>query len=159
VAFGDLDRDGDQDLFEQMGGAFPFDAYGNVVYRNPTTGSEADHRWIVLRLTGTKANRIGLGARIEVKVRSGETPRTIHHRVGSGGSFGASSLQAEIGLGDAEAIEEIVIRWPGSGTVQRFRNVGMDAAYRATEGEAELERLPYEPIELPDAPAEGGHEH
>jgi hypothetical protein len=35
----------------------------------------------------------------------------------------------------------------------------MDAADRATEGEAELERLPYEPIALPDAPAESGHEH
>jgi hypothetical protein len=159
VAFGDLDRDGDQDLFEQMGGAFPFDRYGNVVYRNPTSGSEGAARWIVLRLTGTKANRIGLGARVAVTVRSGESTRTVHHVVGSGGSFGASSLQAEIGLGDAEAIEEIVVRWPGSGTVQRFPDAALDAAYRATEGKDMLERLPYEPIALPDAPAEGGHEH
>ncbi len=159
VAFGDLDRDGDQDLFEQMGGAFPFDAYGNVLYENPGSGADGGHRWIVLRLTGTKANRIGLGARIAVTVRRGEATRTIHHVVGTGGSFGANSLQAEIGLGDAESIEEITIRWPGSGTVQRFREVAMDAAYRATEGEAALERLPYEPIDLPDAAAGSGHRH
>jgi len=155
VAFGDLDGDGDQDLFQQMGGAFPFDAYGNVLYENPGSGN----RWIVLRLKGKRSNRLGLGARIEVTVRRGEHRRQVHVVAGSGGSFGASSLQQEIGLGDAEAIEELVVTWPGSGTVQRFREVETNAAFLVTEGEDTLERLPYPAMDLPDPGSGGSHVH
>ncbi len=35
VAFGDIDNDGDQDLFEEMGGAYPYDTYTNALYENP----------------------------------------------------------------------------------------------------------------------------
>ena len=34
VAFGDLDNDGDVDLFEQIGGAYLGDAFGNVLFEN-----------------------------------------------------------------------------------------------------------------------------
>ena len=146
IAFGDLDNDGDQDLFEQMGGAFPYDAFGNVLYENPTSDDHPERTWIVLRLRGTEANRFGVGGRIEVRVRRGEETRSVHALVGTGGSFGASSLQQEIGLGDAEVIERVVIRWPGSGTVQTFRDVEPNRYYLAVEGATELE--PLEPPRL-----------
>ncbi len=134
VAFGDLDNDGDQDLFHQLGGFFPGDDFGNVLFENP----EAEANWITLRLVGRRANRFGVGARIEVKVAAAGGERSIHLLAGSGGSFGGSSLQQEIGLGDAEAIVEIVLRWPGSGTVQVFPGVPMNRVYDAVEGEGEL---------------------
>ena len=153
VAFGDLDNDGDQDLYQQLGGAFPYDAYGNVLFENPTDGA----RWITLRLVGRKANYFGVGARVEVRVEEGEAVRSIHHLVGSGGSFGGSSLQAEIGLGRARAIEEIVIRWPGSGAVQRFGPVALDRVYRALEGAERLEPLAVKHLRLGDGHASHAH--
>ncbi|MFP3942143.1 MAG: CRTAC1 family protein, partial [Thermoanaerobaculia bacterium] len=163
VAFGDLDNDGDVDLFHQMGGAFPFDDFGNVLFENPGPARS----WITLRLVGREANRFGVGGRIEVRVRRGEERRSVHALVGTGGSFGASSLQQEIGLGDAEAIEEIVVHWPGSGTRQVFEDVALNRYYRLTEGEDRLVPLELAPFRLgsatgdPDAePAEGSdHEH
>ena len=130
VAFGDLDNDGDQDLFEQMGGAYPGDAYPSVLYENPGHGN----RWLTLRLIGTRSNRFGVGARIRVTVVENDRPREIHALVGTGGSFGGSSHQQEIGLGRASAIRELRVDWPGSGTRQVFHDVGLDRAYEVHEG-------------------------
>ncbi len=134
VAFGDLDNDGDQDLFHQLGGFFPGDAFANALFENPTEGAA----WITLRLEGRRANRFGVGARIEVRTVEGGKRRSIHALGGSGGTFGGSSFQQEIGLGGAEAIEEIVVRWPGNGTVQRFPGPPLRRVYRVVEGAAEL---------------------
>jgi hypothetical protein len=154
VAFGDLDNDGDQDLYHQLGGSYPADAYGNALWLNP--GNE--HHWLVLRLRGAKANRFAVGARIEVRLREGDAVRSVHALAGSGGSFGGSSLQQEIGLGAADAIEELLIRWPGTTVPQRFTEIAMDRYYRATEGSPALEPLSVTAVDLGGAePAVHAH--
>jgi hypothetical protein len=64
--------------------------------------------------------------------------------VGTGGSFGSSSLRQVIGLGDATAIREIEVRWPATGEVQRFPDVPFDRAWRVLEGDPVLA-----PVRLP----------
>ena len=132
IAFGDLDDDGDQDIYAVMGGAYEGDVYPNVLFRNPGTGN----RWVTLVLEGVLANRGGVGARIAVVVEEGEGERTIHSTVGTGGSFGSSSLRQEIGLGGARRIRRIEIRWPGGRAPQVFESVPMDRVLRIREGEA-----------------------
>ena len=117
VAFGDIDGSGNQDVVEVMGGVYPSDRFWTSLYKNPGHGNH----WVKLRLTGVKANRFGVGARIRIAVAGADGPRQIHHTVGSGGSFGSSSLRPHLGLGAATAIESLEVRWPGSGTVQRFQ--------------------------------------
>ncbi len=155
VAFGDLDNDGDQDLFEQLGGAFPGDAYPNALWENPG----GDHHWLTLRLTGDGRNPYAVGARVEVRLHEGDTRRSVHALVGSGGSFGGSSLQQEIGLGKAEAIDEVLIRWPGRTEPQRFQGVAMDGAYRAVVGAAALEPVSLPRLTFGAATAAPEHEH
>jgi hypothetical protein len=137
VAFGDLDNDGDQDIFEEMGGWYEGDVAYSVLYRNPGHGN----RWITLRLEGRRSSRSALGARIRVRLRTAEGPRDIHAVVGSGGSFAGSSLQQEIGLGRATAIEAVEIAWPAPGSTQAFRDVEMDRAYAVVEGAPSLRPL------------------
>lgn len=60
VSQADYDNDGDQDIFAELGGFWPADAYQNALFLNP--GSK--NRWIDLRLEGTTANRSAVGARI-----------------------------------------------------------------------------------------------
>jgi hypothetical protein len=137
VSFGDVDADGDQDVFTVLGGAMPGDTYRNALFQNPGT-PDAKNRWIALRLEGVQSNAMGIGARIRVVVEAEGGTRDIHTVVSSGGSFGASSLRQHIGLGDASAIRTLEIRWPASGTVQTFYDVAMNRRYRIQEGEDQL---------------------
>src|SRR4030095_2594795 len=89
VCFGDLDNDGDQDLFVVMGGAFAGDAFQRVLFENPGHGNS----WVTLLLQGVKANRSAIGARLRVHVRRADgSERDIWQMVGTGGSFGSESL-------------------------------------------------------------------
>jgi hypothetical protein len=130
VAFADLDNDGDQDVYEQMGGAYPGDAYGNVLYENPGHGTH----WLRLKLVGTRANRCAIGARIRVTVETPRGRRGIYWTVGSGGSFGGNPLECEIGLGDASRIDSVEVRWPRGDRREVFRGLDRDRAYELEEG-------------------------
>jgi FG-GAP-like repeat/ASPIC and UnbV len=137
VAFADFDQDGDQDVFEQMGGTYAGDRASNVYYRNPGFG----RHWIALQLEGTRSNRSAIGARLRVDVVEGGSRRSIHRWVTSGGSFGASPLRQSIGLGAAATVERIEVYWPTSDTTQAFTAVVADRVYRVVEGEDALEEL------------------
>ena len=119
IAFGDIDNDGDQDIFLHTGGAVPGDAYRNVVFEN---SGRANH-WVALRLQGEKTNRAAIGARIKIVLPGG---REIHREVTSGGSFGADSFQQHIGIGEADRVEALEVWWPASKTRQRFDDVKPD---------------------------------
>ncbi len=144
VSFADIDNDGDQDVHTVIGGAYTGDIYANALFHNPGHGN----RWITLRLEGVTANRSAIGARIEIEIDSPSRVRRIFHTVGSGGSFGANSLQAEIGLGDARRLRRLRVDWPGSGTVEEFVDVEMDRYYRLLEGSEQLEPITQQRIEL-----------
>jgi FG-GAP-like repeat/ASPIC and UnbV len=135
VAFGDMDNDGDQDMFVKMGGAYEGDVYHSLLFENPGHGNH----WITLILNGVRSNRLGIGARIRVDVESNEGTRQIHLVAGTGGSFGSSSLQQEIGLGHATSISMIEVYWPASGIRQQFRDVAMDSVYVVREGGEDLQ--------------------
>ncbi len=130
VAFGDLDNDGDQDLYTVMGGAYSGDVFPNLLFENPGHGNH----WVTLKLEGVRTNRAAIGARIRVRVAEEAGERDIHAVVGTGGSFGSSSLQQEIGLGAATSIRFVEITWPVSGEVQVVEDLAMDASYVIREG-------------------------
>ncbi|NOT29366.1 MAG: CRTAC1 family protein [Planctomycetes bacterium] len=137
VAFADLDRDGDQDVFAEMGGAFPGDAFGNALFRNPGFGNH----WVTVKLVGVRSNRPGIGARIRCEITENGVKRSVYKHVNSGGSFGANPLRQMIGLGKATGIGVLEVYWPTSDLTQTFRDVPVDAAFEITEGEAELRRI------------------
>jgi hypothetical protein len=134
VSFGDVDRDGDQDVFTVLGGAMPGDTYRNALFQNPGNGNH----WVALRLVGVQSNAAGLGARIKVDANTEDGSREIHTTVSTGGSFGASSLRQHVGLGKAVSVRRLEIRWPASGVVQTFHDVPMDQSYRVREDEDTL---------------------
>ena len=132
VAFADLDNDGDQDVFENMGGAFTGDPYHHTLYQNP--GST--NHWLTLKLEGVRSNRSAIGARIKVSVATPRGPRDIYRWVDTGGSFGCNPLRAEIGLGDAAAIRSVEVLWPATGKTQVLTGIDRDRFYTFREGDA-----------------------
>ena len=110
VSFGDLDNDGDQDIFHVIGGAYEGDVFSDALFENT---SDQSNNWITIKLVGANSNRAAIGARIKLICSTESGKKSVFHRVVStGGSFGASSLQQEIGIGKATRIESITIKWP-----------------------------------------------
>jgi hypothetical protein len=141
VACGDWDRDGDVDLFVEMGGAVDGDRYHNILFQNP--GQQ--NNWVTLKLVGQKTNRAAIGARIKV-VTVGQQPLTVYRHVSSGSSFGANTLQQTIGLGKADRVARLEIHWPVSGTTQVFSDIGVNQAIEVTEFAGSYRPLDWKPL-------------
>jgi hypothetical protein len=137
VGFGDIDNDGGQDVVLNVGGAARGDNFRDAIFKNPGF----PNKWLKLSLTGTKSNRAAIGARVKVVVEAKGVERAMHRVVGSGSSFGASTLRVEVGLGDCERIKEVEVRWPASGQTERFTQVEVNSAYTCREGDGQLKRV------------------
>ncbi len=156
VSFGDLDHDGDQDIFEVIGGALAGDAYQSLLFENPGHG----RHWLTLELNGVRENRSAIGVRVRVRVKTKEGTRDIHRTIISGGSFGASPFRLHVGLGDAVAVDQIEIRWPVSGKTQLLRHgLLFDRHYRLREGENQLAVVELKRFSLSAKSGTGPHRH
>ncbi|WP_159440662.1 CRTAC1 family protein [Mucilaginibacter sp. OK098] len=120
VSFADFRNNGLQDIFIEMGGAYIGDAYPSALYLNP---GQNNNNWIGLKLVGTKSNRSAIGSRIKITFTENGLQRSVFKDVNSGGSFGSSPLRQEIGVGKANIIDDIEIRWAGSGMVQHLSKI------------------------------------
>jgi len=132
IGFGDFDNDGDQDIYAIMGGAYEGDVFQNALFENPLGNKNS---WVTLRLEGKNANRMALGARIKITTQQANGKEAVFYStVGTGGSFGASSIQQEIGLGKATKIKEVEIKWPHvSQTVDNISDLEINKIYEIVE--------------------------
>jgi len=97
--------------------------------------------WLRIKTIGTKSNRDGLGARIEIT--AGGLTQSVELRAGS--SFESSSdPRAHFGLGTATKVESIVIRWP-SGQVDKLGPEDADEELVLEEGHGIKQRNPRRP--------------
>ena len=154
VSFGDLDNDGDQDIYTVIGGAYTGDNYRNSLFLNPGNTNQ----WLKLKLEGVRSNRAAIGARIKVMVATPSGPRDIYKTVNSGSSFGSNPLRQEFGLGNATAINSVEIVWPATGKVQRITGLELKRAYRIREGDAQAVMMEHHRIEF-DLKAGPAHQH
>jgi len=134
VGFGDIDNDGDQDIFCVLGGAYTGDVFGDALFLNP---GENDNNWITLQLEGTTSNRSAIGTRVRLvtELANGKT-QEIYRWVNTGGSFGGNSLQLEIGVGNAEKIQLMEVTWPNAEQTKAvLRNLPVNYFLKLKEGE------------------------
>jgi hypothetical protein len=150
VVFADFDNDGDQDIFEEMGGAYPGDKSNDVFFENPGFGNH----WITVKLVGVRTNRSAIGARIRLEVIEHGQRRSIYKHVNSGGSFGANPLRQTIGLGEATKIELLEVFWPSTGRTQSFREPPLDQYIQIVEGQDQYTTLALKRVLLGRSAAE-----
>lgn len=150
VAFNDLDNDGDSDIFIEVGGAYSGDAFNNALYLNP---GQNNNRWIKMKLEGTDSNRSAIGAKIKVSFKENGISRSVYRIVNSGGSFGASALRMEIGVGQAAIIDQIEVTWPKSQKKKVFKNVQPNQCIKIIEGENNFSKINIKKIVFPTAGA------
>ncbi|MGC4038661.1 MAG: CRTAC1 family protein [Chitinophagaceae bacterium] len=130
VSFADIDNDGNEDIYIDMGGAYVGDAYENSLYLNP--GHSKNH-WLNLLIEGTRSNRAAIGARIKVNFRENGKSRAVYRDINSGGSFGSNPLRQHIGIGQATVIDSIEIKWPVTGKMQVLKTIPADQNLKIRE--------------------------
>ena len=120
LAIGDIDNDGKLDavVTSNDGPAY--------VLLNQTKSS---NHWVILNLVGVKSNRDAIGAEVRVSTSEGDRFATVT----TGSSYQSSSdKRLHFGLGSADSIRQIEIRWP-SGIRQVLSNQKPDRILTITE--------------------------
>jgi hypothetical protein len=140
IAFADLDRDGDEDIVAEVGGAVPADRHALRLFENPGNGND----WINVKLVGVKSNRAAIGARLTVTVDG----RALHRAISSGGSFGGNPMEQHVGLGAAARTVSLDVWWPATNTRQHFAGVAKNAFIEITEFARDYRRLERKAVRL-----------
>ncbi len=128
----DYDNDGDLDVF--------INGIGNIgntssvgLYQNLLSGSGLN--WVNIKLTGTISNKSSLGAIVRVKANINGSSVSQMREVNAQNTFqGQNDLRVHFGLGDAQIIDSLEIRWP-NGLRESYANVSVKEFYNAVEGQ------------------------
>jgi enediyne biosynthesis protein E4 len=114
VAFGDIDNDGHMDMVVTV-------LNGAVKLFHNVSGD--NNHWILLKLVGSKSNRMGIGAQILITTEDG---RSQWNEVTTAVGYASSSdSRVHFGLGSNQHIKKIEIRWP-SGVKQTLQDPEVD---------------------------------
>ena len=136
-AFGDFDNDGNIDVVVNTVNDFP-----QLLHSSSSTGNN----WIKVRTIGTKSNRSSIGARLTCVTRpAGESkPHQQIDEVRSGGSYiSQNDLRIHFGLGKAEKVNLLEIRWP-SGQIDTLKDVRANQQIFVKEGEGIVRTMQFQ---------------
>jgi enediyne biosynthesis protein E4 len=130
AAFGDYDNDGDIDVLVLNMNDPP------SLLRNDGGNK---NNWIKIKLIGTKCNRTAIGARVRVVCGNHVQIDEVH----SGSSaMSQGDLRLHFGLGELQTVDLLEVRWPTSGTFERFRQVKANQIVTIREGSGIVTMVP-----------------
>jgi len=133
-AFGDFDNDGDIDFVVNCANDFP---------QLVRCDSTLQNNWIKVRTIGTKSNRSGIGTRLRCVVQMPDTTKP-HQQIdevrSGGGYFSQNDLRVHFGVGKAQRIDILELRWP-SGLVETLKDIQPNQLIYVKEGEGIVRRV------------------
>src|SRR5216683_2252204 len=123
AAFGDYDNDGDVDALILNLNDLP------SLLRNDGGNLQ---NWIKIKLLGTKCNRTAIGARVRVVTGKHAQMDEVH----SGSSvMSQSDLRLHFGLGKAQTVDLIEVKWPTTQKIERFTQLKANQIFTIREGD------------------------
>ena len=124
AAYADIDDDGDLDLAITQAGGPP------ALLRND---QDSGNRWVRLALAGAAPNRHAIGATVTLRVGDATQTRTV---MPTRSYLAQVELPLTFGLGDAQVVDEVVVRWPQGGA-ERWTNLAVNSSHSLTAGGGE----------------------
>lgn len=124
----DIDRDGAQDLAVASAGGGAIRIFSNEL---------PQENRIEVWLKGVKSNRQGIGARLIAHCGKEQVMRDLFP---VNGFMGMGPAVAWIGVGSAEKIDKLTIRWP-TGETQELSDLNVNQSIRITEDSPEIETI------------------
>jgi hypothetical protein len=121
AAYADFDNDGDVDILVTNVHDTP------ELYRLDQREARS---WSALRLVGVQSNRSAIGARV---VLSAGGVTQVSEVRGGGSYYSQNDLRMHFGLGSAEAIDRVEVRWP-NGNIEVWTGVEPNRIVTLTEG-------------------------
>jgi hypothetical protein len=126
----DHDNDGDLDVM-LVRYSWSTDGINNLFINEGNNNS-----WLILTCEGTVSSRSAIGTRIYAKCfANGKHITQTREITPINGHLTYAGLRVHFGLGDADIIDTLIIRWP-SGHIDEYLNVKANQFYRAIEDES-----------------------
>jgi len=120
ACFADYENNGKVDAFVVNLGS------KGTLLRNVSTNTG---HWIAINLKGTKSNRDGIGAKVEVFAAG---KRQTAERVAGSGYLSQNDERLHFGLGAAATVDKLIVHWP-SGREQSLENLTVDRVLTVEE--------------------------
>jgi hypothetical protein len=120
ACFADYENNGKVDAFVVNLGS------KGTLLRNVSTNTG---HWIAINLKGTKSNRDGIGAKVEVFAAG---KRQTAERVAGSGYLSQNDERLHFGLGAAATVDKLIVHWP-SGREQTLENLTVDRVLTVEE--------------------------
>ena len=127
--FVDFDDDGDLDVIVTN-----YDSNAKV-FKNL---QQSKNNWIRLQLQGTQSNRNAIGATVHLQFDQQQRFGTV---VSGSGFLSQKQYELHFGLGTAEKVETVTIKWP-SGIKQELKDVAVNQTHRIIENAPEPSDAP-----------------
>ncbi|MGI9106359.1 MAG: CRTAC1 family protein [Pyrinomonadaceae bacterium] len=121
AAFGDFDNDGDTDVLIMNMNDAP------TLLRND---NRQTHNWLTVKLAGTKSNRSAIGSRVRVIAAAHTQTQEL---TGQSSYYSHNDARLHFGLGAANKIDRIEVRWP-TGAIELFTGISVNQFATLKEG-------------------------